>query len=264
MSAAPVDGSPRGGGEAGTRRLTPWPEASSLPRVRKLVFFCRRRADLGHEAYAERLLRGHVPIALRHHPSMRRYVVNVVDRVVVPGSAAWDSIGELSFDSLRDYRERLYDSPEGREIVGRDVAGFLAAADAWECTEHIQRAGAWPGPLGERSPGVKMVAAMRRSPGLDHAAFVDHWLGRHVPLALARHPGLVRYVTNVVDAPLGEHAPSGEALDGIAELHFASEADLRDRMYDSPEGRREIEADIVRFIGGMEAWLVSEWPCRVP
>lgn len=229
--------------------------------MRKLVFLCRRKPEVTHEEYERRLLGGHVPIALRHHPTLRRYVVNVVDSVVVPGSAPIDSIGELSFDSLEDWRTRLYDSDEGREIVGRDVQGFLAAADAYECTEHVQRAGAWPGPLGSRTPGVKMVAAMRRPEGMAHEAFVDHWLGRHVPLALARHPGLVRYVTNVVDGPL---SPGAAPLDGIAELHFASEEERRTRMYDSEEGRREIEADMARFIGGVEAWLVSEWPCRVP
>jgi len=229
--------------------------------VRKLVFFCRRRPDLSHEEYERSLLVGHVPIALRHHPTMRRYVVNVVDASAVPGSAPIDSIGELSFDTLDDYRDRLYDSEQGREIVGRDVAGFLAAADAWECTEHVQRAGAWPGPLGRRSPGVKLVAAMRRAPGMDHDAFVEHWLSRHVPLALAHHPGLVRYVTNVVDARLASDAPE---IDGIAELHFASEEDRRTRTYGSEEGRRAIEADVARFVSGIEAWVVSEWPCRVP
>ena len=229
--------------------------------MRKLIFLCRRRADLSHEQYAERLLRGHVPIALRHHPAMRRYVVNVVDQDAVSGSRPIDSIGELSFDSLEDWRDRLYDSDEGREIVGRDVQGFLAGAEALECTEHVQRAGDWPGPLGRRSPGVKMVAALRRPAGMEHAAFVAHWLGRHVPLALARHPGLLRYVTNVVDSRL---SPGEADFDGIAELHFATEEDRRLRMYDSEAGRREIEADVARFIGAMEAWIVSEWVCRLP
>lgn len=229
--------------------------------MRKLVFLCRRRPDLSRAEYARRLLRGHVPLALRHHPTLRRYVVNVVESAAVPGSSPLDSIGELSFDGLDDYRERLYDSDEGRAIVGRDVREFLASADAYECTEHVQRAGAWPGPLGRRTPGVKMVAAMRRAPGLDHEAFVEHWLGRHVPIALASHPGLVRYVTNVVDARLDPGAPE---IDGLAELHFASEEDRRARMYDSEEGRREVEADVARFVGGIEAWMVAEWPCRVP
>jgi hypothetical protein len=102
----------------------------------KLIFLCRRRPDITHERYAELLLNGHVPIALRHHPTMRRYTVNIVDQGR-PDEEALDSIGELSFDSLADYRERLYDSPEGEAIIQRDVAGFMGGAHAYATTEHV-------------------------------------------------------------------------------------------------------------------------------
>jgi len=69
----------------------------------KLVFLCWRRPDISHERYVELLLRGHVPVALAHHPTLRRYVVNVVEGTREPAPAL-DSIGELSFDSLADYR----------------------------------------------------------------------------------------------------------------------------------------------------------------
>jgi len=41
----------------------------------KFLFLCRRRADLSHEQYAERLRDRHVPIALTHHRTMRKYHV---------------------------------------------------------------------------------------------------------------------------------------------------------------------------------------------
>jgi AcrR family transcriptional regulator len=44
-----------------------------------------------------------------------------------------------------------------------------------------------------------MIAAVQRRPGLSHGEFVEHWLERHVPLALEHHVGLVKYVTGVVD-----------------------------------------------------------------
>src|SRR5262249_16770786 len=93
-------------------------------RMVKLFFFCRRRPDLTHERYAELVLRGHVPLALRHHPTLRTYVVNVVEGRRA-GAEELDSIGELSFDSLDDFRERLYDSEDGRRVIERDVAGFM-------------------------------------------------------------------------------------------------------------------------------------------
>ena len=84
-----------------------------------LVFLCRRRPDLRHGDYAERLLGGHVPLALRHHPTMRKYVVNLV-QALRAGAETLDSIGELSFDSLADFHERLYDSDDGPQLVRRD------------------------------------------------------------------------------------------------------------------------------------------------
>lgn len=229
--------------------------------MRKLVFLCRRRPDITHERYAELLLGGHVPIALRHHPAMRKYVVNIVERAQLPGSPELDSIGELSFATLADYRERLYDSEEGRRIVGEDVARFMGGVHSYECTEHVQKDVTGPPTVGRRSASVKMVSAVKRRPGTSHDEFVEHWLGRHVPLALEHHVGLVKYVTNVVDARL---APEGEDFDGIAELHFASEDDMRTRLFGSPEGRRIIEADIPRFLGPMQAWIVAEHVCKLP
>ena len=82
--------------------------------MRKLIFLCHRLPSISHEQYTEQLLRSHIPIALRHHPSMRRYVVNEVTTGFLPGPRELDSVGELSFASLADYRERLYDSDEGR------------------------------------------------------------------------------------------------------------------------------------------------------
>jgi uncharacterized protein (TIGR02118 family) len=125
----------------------------------RLVFLCRRRPDITHERYAALLLEGHVPLALRHHPTMRRYVVNVVEGG--DGEAPpLDSIGELWFDTLADYEERLYDSPEGRRIIGADVAGFLGGADAYVVRD--DRPARPPGcrQLGERSVGTKLVVCV--------------------------------------------------------------------------------------------------------
>lgn len=221
----------------------------------KLFFLCRRRPDLTHAQYAELLLQGHVPVALRHHPAMRRYVVNVVE-AIRPGAQELDSIGELSFDTLDDYRHRLYDSPEGERIVHADVARFMGGADAYATTEHVQRDERARGPLGTRSPGVKLICPLRRRPDLTHERFVAHWLGTHVPLAKRHHPGLVGYVTNVVDAKL---SPRGEDWDGIAELWFASAEDATARMWDSPEGERIVRDDIGKFIGHTTPYGVAEY-----
>jgi uncharacterized protein (TIGR02118 family) len=222
----------------------------------KLIFLCRRREDITHARYSELLLSGHVPIALKHHPAMRRYVVNIVEQSPA-GWDALDSIGELSFDSLDDFRDRLYDSPAGRQIVERDVAGFMRGADAYVTTEHVQRAPSASQPVGTRAPDVKLVCPVVRRDGMSHQEFVAHWFTRHVPLALQHHPRMSRYVTNVVDQRLGD---SGPQLDGIAELHFPSAQALATGMFDSPEGERIIRDDMARFIGRTAAYRVAEYP----
>lgn len=225
----------------------------------KLVFLCRRRPDIDHERYADLVLRSHVPIALRHHPTMRKYVVNVVEGRRA-GAEELDSIAELSFDSLADYRDRLYDDEAGRRIVQEDVARFMGGAYAYLTSEHVQKGPVTTAPLGERSPGVKIVGLVRRPDGMSHDAFVDHWLQRHVPLALRHHPGLHKYVTNVVETRLG-NAPE---WDGIAELHFPSIETMRTGFFDSPDGERVIREDMPRFIGLTWGYDVAEYVQKVP
>jgi uncharacterized protein (TIGR02118 family) len=221
----------------------------------KLIFLCRRRPDITHQHYVELLLKGHVPIALAHHPTLRKYVINIVEQTRL-GQLHLDSIGELWFDSLEDSRERLYDSSIGKEIVERDLRAFLGGADAYATAEHIHKAAAAMVTFGVRSSGVKLICPIQRREGMSHAEFVEHWVQRHVPLALAHHPAMTKYVTNVVDQRLSD---SGEHWDGIAELHFAGERDLRERMYDSAAGEGIIRQDIARFIGKRAAYQVGEY-----
>jgi uncharacterized protein (TIGR02118 family) len=230
--------------------------------MRKLVFLCHRRPDIDHATYAERLLRGHVPIALRHHPAMRRYVVNLVDTGLLPGPRELDSIGELSFDSLADYRERLYDSPAGQEIVSRDVAAFIGGADAYDCTEHVRKGAdeprverAAPSP----SAGVKLVLCLQRRPDLTHEAFAAHWLGTHARLVLEHGAHLVKYVQNVVDQVLSAEAAP---YDGFAELHFRSEVEFLEQMASHGKGPNPVQEDTANFVGGMAVWRVKEHVAR--
>lgn len=226
----------------------------------KIFFFCERRSGLSHEEYAEMVLRDHVPLALRHHPTMRKYVVNVVDHVP-SGEPRYDSIAELSFDSIDDYRDRLYDSAAGEDAVRRDVMRFLGGAHAYATTEHIHLDTRAPAPLGGRNPHVKLICPIRRREGMSHDQFVEHWLERHRPLALQHHPGLIRYVANVVDQRLSDAGPE---LDGIGELYFASPESLRDDMFDSSAGEDVIRRDIALFIGHTTGYLASEYVQKRP
>jgi hypothetical protein len=138
-----------------------------------LVFLCRRRPDITHDEYVARVLGGHVPLALRHHPTLRRYVVNIVEEAA-EGAPPLDSIAELGFASFADYAERLYDSPDGERIIARDVAGFLGGADAYVTGERDPRP--TPRRLGERSPGVKLIAGVVRPPGVGSDESLRGWI----------------------------------------------------------------------------------------
>jgi len=223
----------------------------------KIIFLCRRRPDITREQYAAFVLEGHAPLALKHHPTLLRYVINIAEGSP-PGGPEIDSLPALYFESLEDFSERLYDSVEGREIIRRDVARFMAGgADTYSTTEYVQRKSAPPtAPIGQRSPGAKETWLLQRREGMSRQAFVDHWLHVHVPLALASRSGLVQYVASVVEARLSE---TGERWDGIAELHYSARRGERESGFASCVARERFEADLAGFVGRSLVYPVSEW-----
>lgn len=233
--------------------------------MRKLIFLCHRRPDITHERYTQQLLQSHIPIALEHHPTLRRYVVNEVTVGFVPGPRELDSVGELSFDSLDDYRERLYDSDAGRAVVGRDVAQFIGGADAYDCTEHVRKGADRPGPFVDASPapspGAKLLLCLKRKPSLSHEQFVAHWTGAHAALVLEHGARVSKYVQNVVDARL---SPEAAEYDGFAELHYATEDDFIAQMATHGQGPNPVQDDTANFVGEMAVWRLTEHVARIP
>ena len=88
--------------------------------------------------------------------------------------------------------------------------------------------------------------------------FAAHWTDRHGPIAERHHPGIARYVQNIVRRTLTPGAPE---WDGIAELHFVQTSDFTERMYDSPAGRDIVREDVLRFIDPSrgERFLLGRW-----
>lgn len=221
----------------------------------KVVYPCHRLPELDRAEYARRILEEHVPLALAHHPGMRRYVVNVVEREPREGAGApaVDSFAELWFDSLASYQTDLYDSDEGRRIIGEDVARFLGGGEAYGTREHVHREGAERKP-GTRTPGVKWFLAVRRKPELSMEAFVAHWHGTHAPLVLETLPTLQRYVTSAVTERISEGATR---WDGFSELWWESREAAREALRAAGPA---IDADSARFIAEAHTWRVAEYP----
>jgi uncharacterized protein (TIGR02118 family) len=130
--------------------------------------------------------------------------------------------------------------------------------EAYEVEERLMwdRHGDWP--LGERADGFNRVAFVPRVPALTREQFADHWTNVHGPLALRHHPGIARYVQNIVLRTLTPDAPD---WDGIAELHFVRTEDFTERMHDSAEGKAIVRADVARFIDPSrgERFLLGRW-----
>lgn len=227
--------------------------------MRKMIFLCRRRAGLERAEYGRRILDNHVPLALLHHPTMRSYRVNLVERARGEELLPVDSIAELGFDTMEDFRDHLYDSPDGRRIIEADTATFLGGADAFETTEYVQKPTVSEDVPGGPTGRFKMIAVLQRPTSMTHEEFVELWIGEHLPLALEHHIGLVKYVANVVDASL---SPGALPLDGISELHFANEEAFRTLFYAREESQAIIAADTSRFIGASCAWFVREYCFR--
>jgi hypothetical protein len=169
----------------------------------KLVFLCARRPGITHAQYASHLLERHAPLALRHHPGLRRYVLNVVE-----GDAAIDSVNELHFDALEDFEKRAYDSPEGERIVTEDHGRFLGGTAGYLVQERVHRSAASAGEPSAR--GVKWICALR------DAARAEREL---VPELLDEEPGVAELR---IDRVVRKLYDSGADWQAFLELRFGS------------------------------------------
>ena len=148
------------------------------------------------------------------------------------------------------------------DVPARDALHAVARrVEIWRVDPHRVIAAERAGPDGEASPGVKMVSFMRRAEAMSHEQFVRHWTENHGPLAQRHHIGLWNYTQNVVRRAL---TPGGDAIDGVAELHFRTRADFENKFFDSDEGRAVILADVKRFMmpPSKETAVMRELPLR--
>ena len=101
-------------------------------------------------------------------------------------------------------------------------------------------------PLSELStlelPACVGIFPMVANPKIGAAAADRHWRDIHAPLALEVHDAMTHYNQLSV-----AHRFFGPAWNGLALCCFASERNLREKMYTSAEGKHRIEQDIARF-----------------
>lgn len=115
---------------------------------------------------------------------------------------------------------------------------------------------------------IKLIACLRRRPGLSPEEFRRHWLQVHGPLIrslpeMTRH--IVRYVQmHPASASLDADATAGEPFDGVAEMVFADEAAMA-RAFAEPAYLSRVRPDEESFLdlARCHVLLVHEHPMIV-
>jgi uncharacterized protein (TIGR02118 family) len=179
------------------------------------------------------------------HAAVESLVVNVADADQGVYAQTPDARGLVgNVDALLVLGlERAHDLDD---LPARDLLHHVARrVDVWRVQTHLRK-GDEPVATrpGEPTPGVKLVAFMRRVEGLSHEQFVRYWTERHALLAIEHRPSMSRYVQHVVRRA---YTPGGRDVDGIAELVFGSRDEFDDRFRDREEARRIVNADLARF-----------------
>ena len=100
----------------------------------KLVFFVARRSDLSFEQFKEHALSVHAPLVAKL-PGLRKFVLNLRQPIEAPGQLPCDAMPEFWFDSMAQFQQALFGSPEGEE-VRRDRAAIMDEAQSqWLAVE---------------------------------------------------------------------------------------------------------------------------------
>jgi len=100
----------------------------------------------------------------------------------------------------------------------------------------------------------KLLFLCRRAAGLDPDEYREQLLRRHVPLALAHHAGLQRYVINTVQ----RGSPHHPEIDSVNELVVDDAERFLAEPATSPEGAKLLSEDAQRFVAGAYGYATRE------
>ncbi|MCA9505837.1 MAG: pyrroloquinoline quinone-dependent dehydrogenase [Myxococcales bacterium] len=127
----------------------------------------------------------------------------------------------------------------------RRWAGEDLRVHAYRVRERQPRSWQRTWPVGQPSPGVRMIALMVRRPELDPIGFEDDWMERHTRIALSQTLGPLDYSQNVVIERLDADSP---AIDGIAMEQFETTDFLARRIQLHPDQYRRGIDSASRFM----------------
>ena len=137
------------------------------------------------------------------------------------------------------------------------------AVDAYVVDEHVRfdYERTWPDANSVARASAHLVRSSRE--GISRAEMARHWGDVHSKLVPVHHPGVWRYVQNVVvDSGHTERARGGRHRGAALPQRRRS----AHRFYDSDEGRRIVADDVRRFLDPPHGWrmLAEETWLRTP
>ena len=108
---------------------------------------------------------------------------------------------------------------------------------------------------------IKLVAMLKRKPGLTHEEFMDHWLNRHAPL-IASTPEIARHIVRYEQLPRTGHADwmGSDGIDGIT-VQWMTGPEAFEAFVSEPKYAELIEPDEQAFLDrDAFVWMITEEP----
>jgi uncharacterized protein (TIGR02118 family) len=217
----------------------------------KILLATQRAPSLTHEAFADFYQKEYLPLLIKHYRTLTGCICDLADnRTLIPNHmgpnferSPYDVLTALYFRELDEFLH-YYTSQKQNELLTGQEEKLLSETQVYHLEEVIHWDNLKARTEGVTSPGFKIIPFSCRSPHLSKEEFAEHYRNDHSSLAREHHPGIGRYVQNFVKAALSTNAPE---IDAIAELHFSSFEDYRDRFYARAESARIVGKDVVSF-----------------
>jgi hypothetical protein len=196
----------------------------------KVLIAVRRR----HDGFTARLAQ-----TLSNLPGLSRWTLEEAP----PGQDLLVAAG-LRFDGRAIYEALLWcwtEEPEA-PLSGLDPlcdVGAVLQLDERPGWDHSDDGGEVLG-----AKAVKMVSFVVRRPGVERRKFERDY-AEHVAVARVHHPGVWRYVQNIVTRGSGEGADGVEA---VSELWYRSSDDFLTRFYANDDSPRVVKTDNEEYI----------------
>lgn len=218
----------------------------------KIFLAMHRSLSLSHKAFLDLYQKEYIPLLIKHYRTLIGCICDLADNhTLIPNHmgpnfnrSSYDGITALYFRELDEFLN-YYTSQKMDEQLMAQEEKLLKETHVYHLEEVVHWDNLKARTEGVPSPGFKIIPFSCRNPHLSREEFAEHYRNVHSSLAREHHPGIGRYVQNFVQAALSTNAPE---IDAVAELHFPSYEDYRDRFYARAESPKIIGKDVASFV----------------